>query len=126
MVRAGLERDVRGRAFRVAGRDKRIYFRVFASCLFVPAFTDDVAVAHEHATHYRVGRRAVPAAYGKLQRARHECAVTGGEIRHCRYRFFLPNRSGSNDICSRLAAASEMRCSLFISSSNSVMSWNRR
>ena len=38
----------------------------------------------------------------------------------------LPDLLGKNDICSRLAAASEFRCRRLISSSNSVTSWKRR
>jgi hypothetical protein len=81
-MRARFERHVGCRAFRPrAGSFQRDDFCVRAAGAFVPAFTDDFAVAHEDATHTRVGRRRVEAAPGKLERACHVFAVGFGEHR---------------------------------------------
>ncbi len=124
MVGARLQRHVSGRPARgIPGCVQRHDFRVGLAGQRVPAFADDRVVAHDDATHHGIRVSAIATARRELQRARHVRTVGGAEHRQV---FFLPRSSGSSDICSRLAAVSEMRCRRLISSSNSVMSWKRR
>ncbi len=46
----------------------------FAGAL-VPAFADDLAVAHQHTTDARIGAGGVQAAFRQVQRTRHPLAV---------------------------------------------------
>lgn len=125
MMGAGLQRDVGSRAVSLfTGSGNSVYFRVrFAGC-FMPSFPDDLTAANEHAANHRIRLSRIQPARCKTQCMRHVCAVTWREIGHG-YFFFLPSNSGNSDICSREAAVSEIRCNRLISSSNSVMSWNR-
>ena len=92
----------------------------------VPAFAHDLPVANDDATDHGVRVSAVAAAPREIEGPRHVRPIGIGEVGHRDYLRLLSSRSGSSDICSRLAAVSEMRCRRLISSSNSVMSWKRR
>ena len=96
---------------------------MFFPCPLVPSFADDLVAGDDDTADHRIGVRRIETARRQLQRARHVRTVDRSKGRHG---FFLPRSSGSRDICSRLAALSEIRCSRLISSSNSVMSWKLR
>ena len=121
---AGFQRHVSGRAAStVTGFFEGVNFRMRFTGLLVPPFANDFAIAHDDAADHRVRVGAVSTSCRELQRTGHVRTV--GRAEHLQV-FFLPRSSGSSDICSRLAAASEMRWRRLISSSNSVMSWKRR
>ena len=121
---AGFEREVGDGALGVvSGGAQCVDFGVCFAGLLMLAFANNGSVVDEDAANHRVRVRRVRTARCQLQRTRHMRAVSGGKHDQV---FFLPSNSGSSDICSRLAAVSEIRWSRLISSSNSVMSWNRR
>ena len=129
MMSAGLESDICGGTLGyIAGRFQRVDLGMRFSGQCVPAFANDFTVSHDDAANHWIGMRAVATALSKLQSALHVHIISGVEIRHLVtypvtvYLVFLPSSSGSSDICSRLAAASEIRCRRLISSSNSVTS----
>lgn len=127
MMCTGLQRYESRRAARlVAGLPQRVDLGVCSACTLVPAFTNNLVVFNQHAADHRVRLCGVTASLGELQRTRHMRVVGCCEVGHDQLSLsFLPSKSGSKDICSRLAAASEIFCRRLISSSNSVTSWKR-
>ena len=124
MVGTGLERDIgRCSAGRFAGRLKGGDLGMCITGERMPTLAHHFAIPYEDAADHGVGVGAVATTRRQLECPRHVRAI--GAVEH-RQVFFLPRSSGSSDICSRLAAVSEMRCRRLISSSNSVMSWKRR
>src|SRR5690606_11968113 len=131
-------------------RAQGIHFRVRLARSLMPAFTNNLAILHHHATDTRIGRCGVPAALRKRDRARHESMVSGGKHASCpkgrrkkgegRRRavqwlaFFslLPSHfslfsSGSSGIwCLRRASSSGLFSSRSISSRKALTSWKLR
>ena len=76
MMGARLERDVSRRATReLSGFAQRVHFRVRFSGTGMPTFTDDTAIAHEHATDPWVRHGRVKAALRQLERAGHVLTI---------------------------------------------------
>ena len=79
VMRAGLERDVRGRAAgAITGSRERAGFGVRASGRLGGALADDLAVAHEHAADPRIRRGTTTGGGAHLQRLRHRLVVAHG------------------------------------------------
>ncbi len=125
-MRAGFEADIHRGAFgALTGRFQRVNLGMRLARTLMPTLANDLAGIDDDAAHHRVGTGCILAERRHLQRPGHVRMIGCGERGHAQ-RFFLPSSSGSRDICSRLAAVSEIFCSRLISSSNSVMSWKRR
>ena len=124
VMRTRLEGDIGCRpSSKFAGFAKRVDFGVRLTGRLVPAFADDLVVRGNDTTDHRVGMCGIAATRRELQRTRHVRTIQRGKHDQP---LFLPSNSGSKDICSRLAAVSDIFCRRLISSSNSVMSWKRR
>ncbi len=81
--------------------------------LAMPAFTDDLTVFYDNAADAWIRMRRINSTLRKPQGSSHVLVIRRRESVHY---FFLPSSSGNNDICSRLALASDNSCSRLISS----------
>ena len=115
VMRARFERDVGRASPRLCTcRFKRIDFRVRLAGSAMPAFADNLAVLNQDTADPRIGMSRIQATSCQAQGLRHHSEICRSESGHGY--FFLPRSSGSNDICSRAALASEISCNRLISS----------
>ncbi|MNF78608.1 hypothetical protein D3C84_607990 [compost metagenome] len=108
MVAARFQRHISGRApGQLTGGAQGVDFGVRFAGTFMPAFADDLAVTHHHATDPRIGVRGVVTFARQFQRARHEVGIEDGLLAGAGHSF-----TGS-------------RARRSISSRNSLRSWKR-
>ena len=82
VVRAGLERHVRGRTLRSGGAgQQRVRLGMALAGTDVPPLAEHLAVADDHAADHRVRARREPASLGELERPLEEAGVVAGHAK---------------------------------------------
>ena len=110
LMAARFEGDVSGGVEGLVARlSQRMHFGVRLTGANMPALADDLSIAHDHATHARVGVRGVNAFARQFQCARHVMVVQSALLSRWQAHSFTGSRARRS-----------------ISSRNSLRSWKRR